>query len=81
MKISYTLENRQEVIEQIMLAGQIIVQDVAITLVAESPTDCYFIVMEAPPADPPPAGGDTEEMEDMQAALEMLGVVPGEGGV
>ncbi len=79
MKISYEIENRDAVIAQIRADEKNIVMDVTIDIVGERLSNCYFIVEDAP-AEPPP-GGDSEEMDDMRAALDTLGVVPEEGGV
>lgn len=79
-KVYYEIENREEALMQIEAAGKMVVEDVTIDIVGERLSNCYFVVDDAP-AEPTPPGGDTEEMADMRAALETLGVAPEEGGM
>lgn len=52
-RIDYQLKNRDAVLAQIAANGQVYVEDVTIDLdEADVPQTCYFLVEDAPPAQP-----------------------------
>jgi len=50
-RINYEIENREAIIAAIAAAGKVIVEDIMIDIVDGRHTNCFFMVVDAPPAE------------------------------